>query len=240
MQDSLSFITAFSGGLLSFLSPCVLPLIPGYLSFVTGLTSAELSDKDRSLSAVLIPSLLFVAGFSVVFVAMGASASLLGQWLIQYREPVRIVGGVAVILFGVMLLGIIKIPGLYREARFNLASTRRFGNAAAPVLGMAFAAGWTPCVGPILATILGIAGSTGDAAQGALLLLVYSAGLAVPFLLMAVLFGRVRPLTSWLVRRSRVISVVAGVLMIGTGVLILTNKLAMLAGMLAGLLPSLG
>lgn len=240
MQDSITFATAFGGGLLSFLSPCVLPLIPGYLSFVTGLSASELSDKDRGLASVLVPALLFVSGFTLVFVGMGATASLLGRWFLDYRDQVRIVGGVVVIVFGVMLLGVIKLPALYREARFDLSKTKRLGKWAAPALGAAFAAGWTPCVGPILGSILMLAGPLGSPAMGALLLLTYSAGLAVPFLVMAVAFGRIRPLTRWLVRRSRAISMVGGAILVVTGILLLTDKLSLLAALLTRVLPSIG
>jgi len=240
MSGAVSFPLAFAAGLISFLSPCVLPLLPAYLSFMTGLTTAELSEGDRPTAAVMAPAFLFVLGFSVIFVGLGASASLLGAVLSHYRDIVEKVAGVAVILFGVLMLGVVKVPWLYGEARVDLAKSRSFGRGAAVVMGMAFAAGWTPCVGPILGSILALAGSTGSAVQGALLLLAYSAGLAVPFLLVALLFGRVRPLLAWLNRHSLVVNRVAGVVLILIGGLIFFGRLGVLANYLARVLPSWG
>jgi cytochrome c-type biogenesis protein len=239
VSDSVGLVAAFSAGLLSFLSPCVLPLIPGYLSFMTGLTTTELADSDRSWTRVFVPALLFVVGFSLVFVAMGASASVIGQLLDSYRAVVERVAGVAVILFGVFMLGIIKVPWLYGEARADMSRVRKFGNGASVVMGMAFAAGWTPCVGPILGTILALAGATGSVAQGALLLLVYSLGLGIPFLAVALLFGRVKPLLGWLNRHSLVVNRVAGVLLIAIGVFLFSGKLGTLASWLATVIPSI-
>jgi len=189
----LSLGAALAAGFVSFLSPCVLPLIPGFISFITGLTTAELADETKpALSVVLVPSLLFVAGFTFVFVALGASASMLGSLLAPYRGVLATAAAVLIIAMGVLMLGIIKIPGLYGEKRFDLSKTRSLGRWAAPVMGMAFAFGWTPCVGPILASILALAGSSSDVGRGMLLLLAYSAGLGVPFLLVGLLFGKLR------------------------------------------------
>jgi len=240
MSGAVSFPLAFAAGLISFLSPCVLPLLPAYLSFMTGLTTAELSEGDRPRAAVMAPALLFVLGFSVIFVGLGASASLLGAVLSQYRDVVEKVAGIAVIAFGILMLGVVKVPWLYGEARADLAKSRSFGRGASFVMGMAFAAGWTPCVGPILGSILALAGSTGSAAQGALLLLTYSAGLAVPFLLVALLFGRVRPLLAWLNRHSLIVNRVAGLVLILVGALIFFGRLSVLANYLARVLPSWG
>ena len=240
MPTALSLPVAFVAGLLSFLSPCVLPLIPAYLSFMTGLTTAELAGSDRDTVSVMVPAFLFVVGFSLVFVALGASASVLGHFLTQYRAVIERVAGVVVVGFGVLMLGVIKVPWLYGEARADMGEARSFGRGAALVMGMAFAAGWTPCVGPILGTILALAGSTGNAARGALLLLAYSAGLGVPFLLVALLFGRVKPLLAWLNRHSLVINRVAGVLLIVVGVLIFTGRLTLIANYLGGIVPGFG
>jgi len=229
---------AFVAGILSFLSPCVLPLIPGYLSFMTGLSSAELAGRRANVPRVLGPALMFVLGFSAVFVALGASASILGQFLSSYREIVEKVAGVAVILFGVMMLGVIKLPWLYGEARFGMEKSRAFGKGAALVMGMAFAAGWTPCVGPILGTILALASTAGGVGQGVLLLLAYSAGLGVPFIAVALLFGRLAPLMKWFARHSLVINRVAGVLLIAVGLLIVFGKFGVLATWLTTILPA--
>lgn len=240
MLGAVSFPLAFVAGLVSFLSPCVLPLLPAYLSFMTGLTTAELSGGDRSTAQVMVPALLFVLGFSAVFVGLGASASVLGTLLSQYRDVLEKLAGIAVVAFGVLMLGVVKIPWLYGEARVDLAKTRSFGRGAAFVMGVAFAAGWTPCVGPILGSILALAGSTGSAARGALLLLAYSAGLAVPFLLVALLFERVRPLLAWLNRHSLVVNRVAGAILVVVGVLIFFGRLGVLANSLSRVLPTWG
>jgi len=238
MEGSVGFAAAFAAGVLSFLSPCVLPIIPGYLSFMTGLTTQELADERPPLAAVLVPSLLFVAGFSIVFVALGVSASVLGQFLSAYRSVVIRVAGVTVFAFGLLMTGVIKVPWLYGEARVGLERSRAFGRGAALMMGIAFAAGWTPCVGPILGTILALAASGGNAAYGAALLLVYSLGLGLPFVLTALLFGRLTGLLRWLNRHSLVINRVAGGLLMAFGVLIFTGRLGLLAGWLTSVLPS--
>lgn len=237
MSGLAGLVTAFVAGVVSFVSPCVLPLIPGYLSFMTGLSTAELAGDERRNSDVMVPALLFVVGFSIVFVGLGASASVLGQFLTQYRGVIEKAAGIAVVLFGVLMLGVIKIPGLYGEARFDLARSKRFGRGAGVVMGMAFAAGWTPCVGPILASILALASSTGDVARGAALLFAYSMGLGVPFLLVALLFGRVRPLLHWLNRHALVINRVAGVVLIAVGLLIFSGKFTLIAAYMTRVLP---
>ena len=240
MSSSVGFFGAFAAGVISFLSPCVLPLIPGYLSFMTGLSAAELSEDSRPLTRIMGTALMFVIGFSVVFVALGASASVLGQFLAQYRDVIEKVAGIVVIVFGVFMLGIVKIPWLYREARADLASSRRFGRGAAFVMGMAFAAGWTPCVGPILGVILTLAASTGSVANGALLLLAYSLGLGVPFLLVALLFGSARPLLAWLNRHSVIINRIAGATLIVIGALIFSGRLTIIANWLTRVFPQFG
>jgi cytochrome c-type biogenesis protein len=231
-------LAAFGAGLLSFLSPCVLPLIPGYVSVITGFTPAELSESKPSLARVLMPSLLFVAGFTFVFVALGASASLLGSLLAPYKSILSRVSAGLIILMGILMLGVIKLPGLYGEKRFDMASARSLGSAAPPVMGMAFAFGWTPCVGPILASILAIAGTSSDVSKGTLLLLVYSAGLAVPFLLVGLFFGKTRGTMRFLSRHSLTLNRVAGSLLIVMGVLMATGRLALISGLLLRYLPS--
>lgn len=229
MAGQIGIAAAFGAGLLSFLSPCVLPLIPGYLSFMTGMSTAQLSEKNRRLSSVMVPAVLFVAGFSFVFVALGASASLIGQFLVRFRDSLEVVGGLVVIAFGVLMLGIIKAPWLYGEARVDLERSRRFGAIAAFVMGMAFAAGWTPCVGPILGSILTLAAGSGSAGRGALLLFSYSLGLGLPFIAVALLFGRAAGPLKWLSAHSLVLNRVAGVLLIVLGAMIATGRLAVVA-----------
>jgi len=239
VSDSIGFVAAFAAGILSFLSPCVLPLLPAYLSFMTGLTTAELAAGERRTSLVLVPSILFVLGFSTVFVALGASASVLGQILVEYRSVVTIVAGLFVFAFGLLLTGVIKVPWLYGEARVDLEKTRRFGRGASFVMGMAFAAGWTPCVGPILGTILAFAGSSGSVARGAALLFVYSLGLGVPFVAAGLLFGQLKGVLRWLGRHAIVINRVAGSILMVVGVLIATGRFTVVTGWLARLLPAI-
>jgi len=233
----LTLVAAFAAGFVSFLSPCVLPLIPGYVSFITGIAPAELADGKPAVSRLLVPSLLFVAGFTFVFVALGASASLLGSLLGAYRDLLARAAAVLVIAMGVFMLGVIKLPGLYAEKRFDMSKARSLGRAAAPVMGMAFAFGWTPCVGPILASILALAGNSSDVGRGMLLLLTYSAGLGVPFVLTGLLFGKLRGTMRFLSRHSLTVNRVAGTLLIVMGVLMLTGQLAAIAGFFLRYMP---
>ncbi len=233
---SIGLAAAFLAGALSFFSPCVLPLIPGYLSFMTGMTAGELEAREAR-RRVLAPSLLFVAGFSVVFTALGASASLLGGFLFEYRSVLETVAGVVVIALGVLMLGIIKVPWLYGEARVDMGKARAFGRGAAFVMGAAFAFGWTPCVGPVLGVILGMAGVSGDVGRGTMLLLAYSAGLGLPFIGTAALFGTVRPWLSALNRHALTVNRVAGVLLIAVGLLIVSGRMSAIVGWLTAVLP---
>jgi cytochrome c-type biogenesis protein len=204
---------AFAAGLLSFLSPCVLPLVPSYLAFVGGNATAARNVRVRN-------ALLFVLGFSLVFIALGASASLLGSLMRSYRGALTLGGGILVIAFGLVLLGVIRVPWLYRDTRRQMTGDPSTPYGAA-LLGMAFAAGWTPCIGPILGGILTLAGSTGTLTSGISLLAVYSLGLAIPFLLAALAMDRflhvsksLRRYLPWIERGAGVLLIVAGVLMV--------------------------
>ncbi|MEE8551409.1 MAG: cytochrome c biogenesis protein CcdA, partial [Gemmatimonadota bacterium] len=183
---SVGIIVAFLAGLLSFLSPCVLPLIPSYISFVTGIGMEELEAGGAQVKRVtLVHSLLFVAGFTLIFLLMGASATYMGQLLRTYQDLIARIGGLIIILFGVYLLGVIPIAALGREKRFQF-QTKPVGYLGTVAVGVAFGAGWVPCIGPILGSILTLAATRADVAEGVGLLGVYSAGLAVPFVLSAV------------------------------------------------------
>lgn len=239
MQGNIGIMAAFAAGIVSFLSPCVLPLIPGYLSFITGYTPRELTDPASSRRAILVPALLFVAGFTLVFVALGASASMLGSALLEYRTTLVKLSGAFVFLLGFFMLGLIRVPWLYGEARFDMGKARGFGRAAALVTGMAFAFGWTPCVGPILGSILAMASTSGSVGSGVLLLLSYSLGLGVPFVLTGVFLGRLTGVLGWLNRHALVVNRVAGVLLMAVGVLIMTGELSRLAGWLTTVLPTI-
>ncbi len=229
----LGFLVAFIAGLLSFLSPCVLPLVPSYLGFITGMTLPEVSGRRR---AALTHALLFVAGFSLVFVLLGASATALGRALNHYQVWLQRVGGVLIILFGLLCLGVFKGGLLTQERRLHL-ERKPVGYLGSLLVGMAFAAGWTPCIGPVLGGILGLAATSSDVTRGMQLLAVYSAGLALPFLIAAVAvdsfldwFQRFRRFLPWVMR-------VSGVMLIVVGVLLVTGEFTRLAGWLQGLTP---
>jgi len=222
---TVSVPAAALGGLISFLSPCVLPLVPPYLSFLAGTTFDQLSaGDDRGVRRrAVLASLLFVAGFTTVFVVLGATASALGQLVRQYLDVLSTVAGLAIVAMGLHFLGVFRIGLLYREARLQVE--RPVGLWGAYVMGLAFAFGWTPCIGPILGSILAVAGAETSVAQGAFLLAVYSAGLAIPFLVSAVAFHRATTVFRWLRDRYVVITAVSGAVLIVMGVLIFTGEM---------------
>lgn len=226
-MNNVSFILAFSAGLLSFLSPCVLPLVPAYVSYITGTTIGEKSNKKSNLY-VLYKSIGFVIGFSLIFIIMGASITSLGKLFIKNQEIFRKVSGALIFIFGLHTTGIFKIKLFYREKRF-LTFSKTNGTFGSFLMGMAFAAGWTPCVGPILSSILVYATSMETISKGIFLLVFYSLGLAVPFILTALaidsLSAKIRNLGKYL----KIISVISGVLMIVMGILIFTNKIGILS-----------
>ena len=231
--SGVSFAVAFAAGLLSFLSPCVLPLIPSYVGFLTGLTVEEM---QRRRGAALLHAAWFVAGFSFIFMALGASASALGNLLLQYQVWLGRVGGVLVLLFGLYLLGVLRPAFLMRERKIELAS-KPIGYVGSALVGMTFGAAWTPCIGPILGGILTLAAARGSVTQGTLLLGVYALGLAVPFLITAFAldrflswFQRFRPYIVWVDR-------VAGALLVLLGILLVTDRFTLLASWLQGLTP---
>lgn len=240
MDGLVPLLTAIGAGLLTFLSPCVLPLIPGYVAFMTGMSASELTAEDRRLSTILVPSLLFVAGFTIVFVALGASASAVGSFLTSNRRVFEIVAGGVILVLGFFMLGIVKVPWLYGEARFEMQKARKFGTLAALVMGMAFAFGWSPCVGPILGSILMMAANAAEVGRGALLLAMYSLGLGIPFVIVAVMLGRIRPLLNWLNRHTLVINRVAGVVLMILGLLIVTGFIGPVVGFLSMFIPKIG
>lgn len=218
---------AFLAGVLSFLSPCVLPLVPSYITFITGATFEELTnniDARRIRRLTVVNSLIFIAGFSSVFIALGASSSLIGQWLMTYQDAIRIVGGVLVIIFGLFMAGFLKLDFLMKERKFHLQG-QPAGFVGTFLIGITFAAGWTPCIGPILGTILVMASTKGSTIFGLKLLTVYSLGLGVPFFLSAVAFNSFLSYSKFARRHMRPIMIISGVLLIAFGVLLLTNRL---------------
>ncbi len=237
------YLTAAGGGFISFLSPCVLPLVPAYLCYLAGTSYEELSEKagrDRAVTRrVVWMSVFFVLGFSIVFVALGAGASAVTQFLRPNLDLLGKIAGAIIIVFGLHMVGVFRIAFLNREARLETA-TKGLRAPGAVVLGMAFGFGWTPCIGPILATILALAASEQNVAAGASLLAVYALGLGIPFVLAAI---GVQAFLGFLVRfrrHLRTVEIVTGLLLIATGVLIFTNRLQVIAIWMLEAFPVLG
>jgi cytochrome c-type biogenesis protein len=230
---NLGPLVAFLGGILSFLSPCVLPLVPSYLGFITGFTLEEMGNRRK---LALIHAVLFVAGFSIIFVVLGASATAVGSAFRASKELIQRGGGILIIAFGLYCLGVIKLGFLTREKRFHLEE-KPLGYLGSVLVGMAFGAGWSPCIGPILGGILSLAATETDLSRGIGLLVAYSAGLAVPFLIAAIAveqfldwFQRFRRYLHWVQR-------VSGVLLVVVGLLIATGQFTRLAAYLQKLTP---
>jgi cytochrome c-type biogenesis protein len=222
----VSWILAFFAGVVSFVSPCVLPLIPGYISMVSNLSFQELKNEDveGKVRKILLPSVLFVLGFSVVFVTLGISASFVGGFLSRNKLLLFRISGAIIILFGLFVIDILKISQLYRERRISLPHGN-FGLLGTFFLGIAFGFGWTPCVGPILASILLYASTTGGAGKGAALLFVYSIGLGLPFLLTGLALSRALTTFSWIKRHYGLYKSTVGGMLIIIGILMVTNNL---------------
>jgi cytochrome c-type biogenesis protein len=230
----LGVAIAFTAGLLSFLSPCVLPLVPSYLTFVTGMS---LEDVQRSRRTALIHALLFVVGFTIIFVALGATATLAGRLLLAHRIWITRIGGLLVIIFGLYLLGAFNLAAFGRERRVHLTD-KPLGYLGTVLVGVAFGAGWSPCLGPILGAILTYTATQADLGRGLMLLGTYSLGLAVPFVFAALAverflsaFQRVRRHLVWVARAS-------GVLLIIVGLLMVTDYMRILTSYLQGLTPA--
>ncbi|MDT7602257.1 MAG: cytochrome c-type biosis protein [Acidobacteriota bacterium] len=237
---NITILIAFVAGLASFLSPCVLPLVPGYISLMSGVSAEHLKGETGSRAAarraVILNSLAFNAGLSMIFVSLGAAAGLVGAAIIS-NPWVRIIGGVVIIAFGLQLIGLLKIGALYRDTRkFSDAKPRGlFGSFA---LGLAFAAGWTPCIGPILGGIIGLAATSGGWKSGLVLSAFYAAGLAVPFLLTGLLLNQFLGFYTWFRRHLHKVEVASGVLLIAIGLLIATNNVTRLASIASKFVPN--
>ena len=231
---SLGILIAFSAGLLSFLSPCVLPLVPSYITFITGMT---LEDMQHTRRETLLHAVLFVCGFSLIFLALGAGATVFGQLMFRYRGWISRIGGALVILFGLYMLGAFNFALLARDTRFHL-SNKPIGYLGTVVVGVAFGAGWSPCIGPILGAILTMAANESDLQRGMLLLAAYSAGLAVPFLLAAVMVERFLTLFAKLRHQMVWVNRVAGTLLVLVGILMVTDRFTMLASWLTEFTPA--
>jgi cytochrome c-type biogenesis protein len=225
-EIQVSWIIAFLAGVISFLSPCVLPLIPGYVSMVSKLSFEELTGggTEGKTSKILVPSLLFVLGFSFVFVTLGASASFLGTFLHENKVLLLRISGVIIIIFGLFSMDLLKIPQLYRERRLNMPGGN-LGMMGIFLLGIAFGFGWTPCVGPILASILLYASTAEGAGKGAALLFVYSIGLGLPFILTGLALSKALTAFTWIKRNYGIYKIVVGCTLVIVGILMVTNNL---------------
>ncbi len=236
-HPSVTIPLSFLAGLVSFVSPCVLPIVPSYISFVTGLSFDDLTGKNSSFSrsevtkTTMWHSLIFVLGFSTLFVGFGASASFVGQFLLTYQTVIRKLGGILIVLFGLFIAGWLKLPFLNHEFRLPVGQ-RKSTVLGTFLIGVGFAAGWTPCVGPILGSILFYAGTQGKVVKGIELLSAYSLGLAIPFLLSALMFnsflGSFKQISRWI----PAITKFSGVFLILMGVLIFTNAFSIISAFL--------
>ena len=231
LTQTVSFPAAFTAGILSFLSPCVLPLIPAYFTFITGFSLEKLTENRNSeiTKKVFLSTVLFVSGFSLIFILMGASASYLGSLMFNYRGLIRVIGGILIILMGVHLTGIIRIPGLDIEKRINIEK-KPLHFLGIVIIGMAFGAGWSPCIGPLLGSILIIASSQETVWQGIVLLAIYSSGLALPFIIMSVFIHLLLIVIKKASRVLQYVNAAAGILLIIVGLILVTNKLYVLIG----------
>jgi len=239
----ISYAGALGGGILSFLSPCVLPLVPAYLCFLSGKTLEQLSgvepEEHGTARRVIISALLFIIGFSTVFVALGASASAISGLLLEHKLILGQIAGVIIIVFGLHFMGFLRLPLLNRELRLHLRN-RSAGMLGAFILGLAFAFGWTPCIGPILATVLSVAARGDSLWYGSTLLTVYAAGLGIPFLLAAFLAAPFLRWMSRIRRHIRKIELTTGGFLILTGLLFLFNSFELLGFLLMYYIPILG
>lgn len=238
LAGNISLPAAFLAGLLSFLSPCVLPLVPAYLSYMSGVSVEDLTASTgwEAMRKTGFKSILFVLGFSTVFVALGATATTLGQVLSEKADLLMKIGAVVVMVFGLHMLGIFRIPALYSERRFH-TKLGGVGLIGAFLIGVTFALGWTPCIGPVLSAILGLAMNSRSVVRGIILLSFYSLGLGVPFLLAGFATGTVFSALRRFKRHFRKVEIASGLLIIIIGMLVFSGRLAMLSEHLSRILP---
>ena len=230
----VEFFLAFTAGLISFLSPCVLPLIPGYISYISGASLNELLEKK---SINLLPIILFSLGFSIVFIIFGATATFLGSVILNNSNELRILAGLIIIIFSLQIMGIINIKFFNYEKRIN--PEKNMGNFSSILIGMAFGFGWTPCIGPILGSILALASTEESINKGIMLLFFYSLGLAIPFILSGYLIQKFMVFSKNLKSKMNIISKAGGGLLLITGLLIITNQLQVLGFYILNYLPFL-
>lgn len=241
MDLNITVIGAFVGGLLSFLSPCVLPLVPPYLCFLAGVSFEELTEREAAVGSqrVFLTALAFVLGFTTVFVALGATASLIGQTLAQYLNLLSIIAGAVILLMGLHFLGVFRLRWLYADARVEV-QRKPPGMLGGYIVGLAFAFGWTPCVGPVLAAILFMAGAEDTAWRGAALLFVYSLGMGLPFLAASIFAGPFVMLMKKMRAHLGMIEKVMGGLLVLTGILFMTGQMSVIGTWLLETFPWLG
>jgi cytochrome c-type biogenesis protein len=240
MFQQFPFFAAFLGGLLSFLSPCVLPLVPGYLSYIAGIPMEDAESTNKAIKRKMFTSaLLFVAGFSLIFIALGASAAGISPLLKQYQGILTQIAGGLIVILGLHVFGVFKIDFLYRELRINHEIDDVRSVITPFILGLAFGLGWTPCIGPILAGVLVLAADQETIGRGMALLSLYAAGMGIPFLLAAVAMGRFQTKSKFLKRHLGLIEKIAGVFLIMTGIFIFTGELQSVGGLLLDYLPFL-
>lgn len=245
-MDSINLVTAFLAGIISFISPCVLPIVPGYISFVSGVSLQELKSTEadgerrkRLLRQVVANSILFVLGFSLVFVVMGASATYIGNWFAANRTVLARIAGIVIIVFGLHTMGLTPIKWLNYEKRFQ-ARNKPVGFVGSFLIGLAFAFGWSPCIGPILAGVLTLAATQETVHQGVTLLASYSLGLGVPFIATGLAINRFLDLFAHVKKHMRWVEITAGILLVVVGVLVATDQLQSLSRYLTPFLPVLG
>jgi len=240
-MDNVGILSAFAFGVISFISPCVLPIVPGYLSFISGVSFDEMQSSANRAALrrrILLNSVFFVLGFSLVFIALGASATVIGKFLKEQITIISRIAGVIIIIFGLHMTGVFKIPFLTYEKRIQTQS-KRLGIFGAFIVGLAFAFGWTPCVGPILGSILLVASQQKTVAQGVILLTSYSLGLGIPFLLTGLSVTAFYNVFNKFKRHLPKVELVGGILLVGIGILIMTNYLTVLSGYFAKWFPFL-
>ncbi len=232
----LNLIIAFGAGLISFLSPCVLPLIPGYISYISGESLGDIIEKKRK---IVLKTILFTLGFSLVFISFGATASFVGNILLENSNTLRIIAGIIIIIFSLQLIGILNLNFLNQEKRFQ---TKNYSNNLffPVVVGAAFGFGWTPCIGPVLGSILTLAAVESSIGKGILLLSFYSLGLAIPFILSGYGISKFLAFSKNFRKNIKIVSVTGGVILLVTGILILTNKLQALGYFILEAIPILG
>ena len=237
-------LAAFGGGVLSFVSPCVLPLVPSYISFVSGISFEEMTDEEggkRLRGVILLNSLMFILGFSAVFVLiLGLSAQIFGYIFIEYRDLVRQIAGIVIILIGIHVIGVINIGILQRDKRLHFFRDKPQGFLGSFLVGVGFAAGWTPCIGPILSAIFTVAATSKGPWVGVILFIFYSLGLAIPFFITALGINTFLKHFQRVKKHMRLVSLVSGVFLIVTGVLIFLNSFAIITAYLAAIIPSIG